>query len=381
MNLKAKALFFFAAAAFSSVTVASECNFDEQKGMDFQFDHIADFDRFSIRNDSGHRLAYPDWFYRPDGHEFVDYREFFRRHAKLQTNDFLRKNEPVEGFADKTTPVRYYKALVENCMTVWVRIDENNPEFSRYFNIQDHKLDGNVPWLWEENTLNIRIKGQYQNLRNHVGKTVVSIPVTDNTILPAYPIASNTLHAVPEFAKFTLDSVRDNAFSVAGHLRSPYSLYVTDAEGTKWRLPWDPEYLSLGNPFNKISLSHGIDSSDILKSQLVFGMSKSEVRLAWGAPHLERNHPVIRDNVTGMQFVKNENYLHDGFQKLPEDRTFPSEDGELIGERTWWFYPNRLESGQYLAFDRNGKLSQSVQARNIYKKRSKPVEVAIDRIR
>ena len=381
MNLKAKALLFISITALSAPIYAEECNFSEQSGIPFQFDHLADFDHFSIRSETGLEHAYPDWYYQPGPGSFLEYDKFFRRHAKLQIHPFLRKEEPLEGFANKTQPVRYYKAIVENCETVWVRIPENETEFQRYFNVQDHKVDGNVSWLWEENTLNVRFTEQYNKLKSYEGKTIVSVPVTDNTILPAYPVDSNKLHAVPEFAKFKLNKVRDNAFTVAGHLRSPYSLYVTDSEGVEWRLPWDPEYLSLGNPINKVKLSENVTTKDILNGNLVYGMTKSEVRLAWGAPHLERNHPVIKDNLTGRQYTKNENYLPDGMQKIPGDRTFPVSDGKKVGERTWWFYPNRLEIGQHLVFDINGKLTRDVQQKRIYKNRVQPVEVASKRLR
>lgn len=381
MNLKAKALFLLSLTALSAPVIAEECNFPEQSGIPFQFDHLADFDHFSVRNQTSLDPVYPDWRYHPGTNSFLEYDKFFRRHAKLQLHPFLRKEEPVKGFADKTQPVRYYKAIVENCEVVWVRIPENSTEFERYFNVRDHKVDGNVSWLWEENTLNVRFTEQYLKLKDHEGKTIVSIPVTDNTILPAYPVDSNKLHAVPEFAKFTLTKVRDNAFSVAGHLRSPYSLYVTDAEGVQWRLPWDPEYLSLGDPLKGKKFSEGVSSSDIVSGNLVYGMTKSEVRLAWGAPHLERNHPIIKDSLTGQQYTFNENYLHDGTQKIPGERTFPISDGKKVGERTWWFYPNRLEVGQHLVFDINGKLTRDVQQKRIYKNRVEPVDVASKRLR
>lgn len=379
MNLKAKAFIFVAAGTIASTAIAEECSFHQMSGLDFQFDHLANYDQFIVRDRASNKAVYPDWFYDQSGQAHAEYDKFFRRHAKLQTDSFLRKDEPVPGFANKTTPVRYYKATVENCESLWVRIDENNPEFSRYFNVKDHKVDGDIPWLWEENTLNIRLTDQYDMLQKHVGKKVLTIPVTDNTIIPAYPAGSTTLMAVPEFAEFTLDAVMDNAFSVKGHLRSPYSLYVTDAEGSQWRLPWDPEYVSVGGTMEAIKRSEY--SKDILSGSLVYGMSKDEVKLAWGAPHIERVHPILKDNATGREFIKNENFLHDGLQKLPEDRVFPADNGKKVGQQTWWFYPKRLEERQYLAFDRHGKLKKSLQGAMLYKKRSQPVEVAIERIR
>lgn len=381
MNLKAKAFFLVAVGVISSPLTAAECNFQDISGVDFQFDHIADYDRFSVRTSALSEPVYPDWFYHPNDRDFIEYDKFFRRDGKILNDSFLRKTETVEGFENKTQYVRYYEAIAENCERIWVRIPEDSKEFSRYFNVMDHKVDGTFPWNWEENTLNVRFSDQYQQLEAHVGKSVMTVPVTDRTILPAYPENTNELHGVPEFATFTLNAVKDNAFSVAGHLRSPYSLYVTDAEGNGWRIPWDPEYIRLDDPLKSLSLSTGVSINDIKTGNLVYGMSKDEVMLAWGVPHLERNHPILRESSTGIRRVVDENHLHDGLLKLPKDRTFPLSKATLEGHMTWWFYPDRLEQGQHLAFDRQGRLKQSVQTRRIYKQRIQPVEVAADRIR
>jgi hypothetical protein len=380
-----------AALMLSSFTASATiiCDFTFEKGNGFEFTQMSSLDGFQGRSKqkvpdiynkslfSDHGIVksldksdlsyhphqsnfdsiYKDWYYDPKGETNIEYEKFFSRRAKFQDEPFLRFQE-----ASKLAPydpiwVRYYKAKADNCEQVYLRVEETDDRVSKYFDLQDDRINGDINFEWEESQFNVRFVKPFHKLDTWVGKKIYVTPGADRTKwIEAKDPKTYQLSTIPNHSVLTVLGLVRGAFDYHGKSLSPYMIRVADSDNNEMLIPWVPEKILFSDPFLNKQIRDKYKPA-IKKGILVFGMNQSEVQLAWGVPQLERDYH-IGIEADGAENIKDETYRDDGL--LKNYSVYPiviKNEGKMVA----WHYPGLLPNKHFLVFDRNGILKEEHQ--------------------
>lgn len=376
------------ATSFSS-SASIVCNFTFEKGNGFEFAQNSSLDKFKAEVDrkvpdienrwivGDHDLvksldksdlryrpyavdfesSYKDWFYDPKGEMNLEYSKFFSRRAKFQDEPFLRFQERSKEAPYTNVWARYYRATVDNCETVYLRIQEDDRRVSKYFDMQDDRVSGDINFEWEESEYNIRFVSPFHKLDTWVGKKIYVVPGADRTKwVNAKKVDTYEKAVVPNHSVLTVLGLVRGAFDLDGQFLSPYMIKVEDEHGEIRLIPWVPEKIVFQDPFSNKSIRDKFKAA-IRKGEIVFGMNQSEVQLSWGYPNLERYYDISLNEV-GAETVEDETYRKDGL--LKGYRVLPALV-KTSDKMTAWHYPDLLPKKHFLVFDRKGILTEENQ--------------------
>lgn len=322
-------------AMVTSIPVhASYCNFEDQVGPEYEFGFVSAYNRFTNEADAKLASSYPLLQYEKGGaitQEFA-----YGRHLKILGTQYY-KHSTVNPETRQQDVTRYYQGILDNCETIRVVVPEFKPEFARYFNPRDNRLDGAFNFDLEQNYFNMYSVAAVRKLKSHIGKPIYygftfEMPnaVTKLDIDDQFPLQA--------YHRYTLVDVLQQPLLLDGQEPSQITLELMDGKRVMLA-PYLPRYVSYNDPLKSryVNAKH---VSAILAHQIVEGMTISEIILSLGRPDLVRNSDVVAKNAALGPYEKSDDFPYGGLS--PE---FPFGYDQLVGHYSYLYYPTLL--GKY----------------------------------
>ncbi|WP_025562820.1 hypothetical protein [Psychromonas sp. SP041] len=283
------------------------------------------------------------------------------RHAKLNDKSFFRRTELSSNGVEE--PVRYYNALVDNCDTVWFKVNESSGPAEKYMDSENDNVTGRVPWDRLEDELSIRFTDTFFKIKKHIGKFITAMPASSGEKLRGKSLDIQQWVDIDDFEKLKVLNVLASDFVYEGRRLGSTQIKVSNESGSEFYVPWNIEKLYLGNPFNKKEIRSKF-YGDIKRGNIRFGMNYDEVTMTWGEPDFIKDLPLYKRSDHRM-FVKDVSYPYgDVFTRYTVAEPI---EGTIKGKFVEAHYLNRLRAGESLKFDTNGVLLEDNQVNNLHK--------------
>lgn len=327
----------------STSAYSVECDFNSEKGIDFTFEKTSPINGFRDKS------SYQDWF--AEGLKLnLDYDEYFARDAKLSL-DYIAVREKLDSDQFSTKSVRYYPAIVDNCKTVYLRVDTSDKNIFTYLDPHNWRSTPHPNFRWEESRFNIMLTKDFNNLVEHEGKFLFIKPLASKIKIEYLSKNHDSFGNLEGRKAVRLLEVDRLPFVKHGVQLSPYRLLVETENGVEVYIPWDPEYLSLSSYYVKPTIREGF-IQDIKDGNIRYGMNKFEVEASWGRPELVRRQVVMLEPGMG-EFVVDDLYPY-----AKTEFILPTADSIPEGVESDWYYSKYLPKDNYLVFDKFGLLKE-----------------------
>lgn len=334
-----------------SISNAIQCDLEDMKGLEFKFTKLSPLDKFS--NDNNYKF----WFKDKSNSKMISSLEYYsKRTGKIQ-NEYSVEYIKNKNNVFKNSIVYYYPAVMDDCKTIYLRVNTDDPEFSEHFSKRNYlTLSNKYPdFLNNESLFNVIFSEKYKKFKDAIGKNIHLKSLSSKKRLITKSINSNHsyIHQKPQ-STVKLKSVVDIPFIYFGKQLSPYSLII-EKNKEQFYAPTDTKILNMGNKFSSNIRDHY--KNDILQGILRYGMNKFEVQMSWGIPQLVRRQVIYLESGMG-EFIKDDKYPY-----AKKEFIHPEADDIPVGIESDWYYFDRLPKGQYLVFDKFGLLREYNQVK------------------
>lgn len=359
-----KKLFAASLLAFSAHSIALEpinvsCDFASEKGENITFTPLDPFSKFQNVN-----KEYKYWVNNRFKPQNIKEQDFAYRQAKLTTERFFRRLEPSNDPLVSPSYIRYYKAITENCETLWARVNEADENFHYYFNEQNHQVNGDLNWEETAHLFHIQMNTPTLMLHAWKNKKITFLPTTNNIKIKGHTINQTPALDFDFFEEVTLLDVLPNSFITNGKTISTIQLKVKRKNGDVLLTPWIPKDMTMKNPFSNKNIRKSY-VNDIKNGNLRFGMNIDEVLLSWGRPDNTRKLDQYHKTKEKYQWIKDDEYPYAGdfkeYSSVKEIRRNKDSEYQVLT------YKKRLPNGHKLIFDHKGLLFEKNQIKNINK--------------
>jgi hypothetical protein len=336
------------------------CDFAKEKGMKFRFTDIGEKTKFNTRNEGA---VYPKWVDDRFDPKKLKEKDYSYRQGKLETGQFYRRLENVEGYKEKVFN-RYYKATTENCKVVWAVVNESDIKLKEYFDTEDHQQNGDLPWNEVSNFFHMQLSDDFLKLHAWQGKKITLLPFNEKTNVFGKSKDQQKITKLEYFNELKLINVHPGSYNENGKLISTIQIEVQDINDNLYLMPWSPKRMMMGSPWNNKNIRKQY-INDIKKNQIRFGMNYHEVKLAFGRPDKERWLPIYPKQGSESKFIKDDMYPY--ADRFNVHTVTVQKEMYKKGHFLELYYENWLKENETLVFDENGILDRINQTMHLNK--------------
>jgi len=349
---------------------ANTCNFKSIDGQEFEFGHISEYDQFLNKQAQRPSDSYP-YFFAKDMVTNLTVDSYYGRNYKVLDAPFSIVLAPDINDPINSHNVRFYEAIADNCKPFFVRIDEHDSRFSKYFQMSDHKMDGQFPFALEQNALDsIHLKSLSQ-VESHVGKDLYVLNHFENEpyIAKDHYYQENLTELVP-LSPYKLVEVDYNPFDNKGDNVSEFSMTLEDNEGNKFKAPYIKERLAFKDPLDTKRVRAKYHSL-IKEGKIAYGMNVAEITVSWGVPQSVHYEGIYRNPMTNAEFSVSDYWPYGG-----DKEDFPERYTDYSGKIQKWYYPGKLLENEFLKIDADGIMRKYMQHERIHENVIQPRKFA-----
>jgi hypothetical protein len=323
---------------------AIECDIKAEPGVEFTFSKLSQIDNFNGKN------KYKFWFKDRSLNNPINYFQYYKRSGKIKKEPIVQEINNKNNKFEKSI-VKYYPAVMDNCETIYLRVNTDDKEFKETFSKNNYLTMSNKypDFHKNESLFNVIFKIKYNDFNNAIGKDIY---VKSQASTSGLLTRSRDNHSYVEHSphtKFNFKALIDSPFNFYGKQLSPYSMLL-EKNGEEFYAPAQSDFINLKNKFS--SNIRDQYKNDIKIGKIRYGMNKFEVQSSWGVPELVRRQVIYLEKGMG------EIIMDYGYPYAKKEFIYPRAEDLPVGIESDWYYYNRLPDNQYLVFDKFGLLRE-----------------------
>ncbi len=352
--MKNKSLLAVLITVLSSPAMANFCDFKNIDGLEFEVGTVNKLTKFNNYAENKSRDSY-EFLMREDSKTPLSQSFAYGRNLKVTDSinfDYLYSTDK-ENIKNKIKS-RSYNAVLDSCEKIKIVVPETHASFKRYFNVNDHSLDGSFPFIQEQATLGLIFLSDMSKVEKHVGKNVYVLNYKNSKFVGMLNNDPNILLDIDGLTPYKLKSVDYDYVSLPGFKSGQFGM-ILEIDGRDLRVPFIKDRISLYNPFNSKKINKN-NVDNIKEGKLKYGMNMHEVLLSLGQPDYVRDHKTLRNTHLGSEYEKSDYFPYGG---LSQDHPFGF-DVEVKGNQSW-FYADKFGEGRNITFDKSGILKEGNQ--------------------
>ncbi|WP_425263124.1 hypothetical protein [Vibrio owensii] len=366
-----KKLAVFALIIASTPTLATTCNFKSIDGERYEFAQISPYSSYVNEAQLNRASDTYSHFVERDKTTHLTAFQYYGREFKIIDSPFEIVQKPNNSNPLKTHNVRYYNAVADNCNKFLIEVDEHDQQFEKYFNAQNHALDGSFPFIVEQSALQAIHIDSLSKAESHVGKVIYYLNHESDKKVPLKPLTDqDSTEFASNLLGYKIVSIDYEAFDLAGNYTSEFGFIVENQKGEKFRAPFIKELVAWADP-TKDSKVRGKYVPFIKQGDIAYGMNAHEITLAWGVPQTIKYEGVYTNPLNNTSFVQSILWPYGG-----DGHDFPMDYTLYTGKMQKWFYPSKLLDGEYLKLDEDGIMRKYMQHENIHENVIQPRKFA-----